>query len=122
MRIASLTAAIVLIAAPGGLAEAQEAHPLEPAFANTLLSTYPDGRTARLWLNRDGTYTSRSRRNRLSSGRWSLEGERVCMRQQRPFPGPFRYCTPLQRGGVGTRWSARAPTGEAIQVELVAGR
>lgn len=122
MRIVRLIAALVLLVAPGGPAIAQDAHPLDPAFANTLLSTYPDGRTARLWLNRDGSYTSRSRRGRLTSGRWSLEGDQICMRQQRPFPGPFRYCTPLHRGGVGTRWSAEAPTGEPIQVELIAGR
>lgn len=114
--------AVLLGLLAAGPVLAQPAHPLEPAFANTLVSTYPDGRTARLWLNRDGTYASRSRRGRPSSGRWTLEGDRICMRQQRPVPGPFRYCTEVRRGGVGTRWSARAPTGETIQVELVAGR
>lgn len=121
MRLACLAIAAALLAA-GPAAADEPPRSLEPAFANTLLSTYPDGRTARLWLNRDGTYTSRSRRNRLSSGRWTVDGDRLCMRQLRPFPGPFRYCTPLQEGGVGTSWRATAPTGEAIRVELVAGR
>ena len=112
-------AALVLIAAP---AAAQDVSLLEPAFANTIVSTYPDGRTAKLWLNRDGTYRAQGRRGKPSSGRWTLKGERICLKQSRPVPGPFSYCTAVKRGGVGTSWSGKAVTGEPIRIQLVAGR
>ena len=69
---------------------------VEAAFANTIVSTYPDGRQAKLWLNPDGTY--------------------------RPIPIPFSWCTARVQGGVGATWTARAVTGEPIKVELKGGR
>ena len=95
---------------------------MEPAFANTLVSTYPDGRHGRLWLQADGTWRAISRNGHSSGGRWSQKGERLCMRQSRPIPIFFSYCTPMVAGGVGASWRAKAPTGEPITVELVAGR
>ncbi len=102
--------------------QSASASPLEAAYANTLVSTYPDGRTARLWLNRDGTYTGEGRSGRSSAGVWERRGTELCMRQRRPVPVPVRYCTPIVSGGVGTQWRARAVTGEPITVSLVAGR
>ena len=95
---------------------------LTPAFANTLVSTYPDGRHGRLYLSADGTWSAVSRAGRVSHGRWTLSGERLCMRQSRPIPIPFSYCTPQVQGGVGATWRAKAPTGEPIAVVLEAGR
>lgn len=95
---------------------------LEPAFANTVVSTYPDGRKARLWLNRDGAYRAAGRGGKPSSGTWKLSGGKVCLRQRRPIPAPFVYCSAYRAGGVGTRWSGKAVTGEPIRIELVAGR
>ena len=95
---------------------------LEPAFANTIVSTYPDGRQAKAWLNRDGSYRGQGRGGGVTSGRWSLKGEKVCLRQQRPVPIPLSYCTPVHQGGVGTTWSGKAVTGETVQLQLVAGR
>lgn len=95
---------------------------LEAAFANTVVSTYPDGRRARLWLKRDGAYTASGRRGKLSSGTWKLNSGKVCLRQRRPVPAPLVYCSAYKAGGVGTRWSGRAVTGEPIRIELVAGR
>ena len=95
---------------------------LAPAFGNTLVSTYPDGRTARMWLQADGRYEGQGRRGRSSSGRWSVREGKVCFSQRRPFPSPTSFCTPIVRGGIGTRWTARAVTGETIRVQLAAGR
>lgn len=95
---------------------------IEPAFGNTIVSTYPDGRTARAWLRPDGTYVGQGRRGGRSSGRWTVKGDRVCMRQSRPIPFPTPYCTPLVSGAVGTRWSAKAVTGESVMMSLVAGQ
>ena len=37
------------------------------AFGNTIVSTYPDGRQAQLWLHPDGSYTAEGRRLDRSS-------------------------------------------------------
>ena len=95
---------------------------LAPAFANTLLSTYPDGRTARMWLQSGGRFEGRGRRGGLSSGVWRVRNGEVCFSQRRPVPLPGSFCTPIVRGGLGARWTATAVTGETIQVELVRGR
>ena len=95
---------------------------LEPAFRNTIVSTYPDGRTARLWLEPGGTYRGQGRRGGATAGSWVIDGANICLRQRRPIPVPVRYCTPVMRGDVGARWTAKAVTGETITVQLVAGR
>ncbi len=52
------TAILLLAVASPAVADQR----LEPAFANTIVSTYPDGRTAKLWLERDGAYRGQSRK------------------------------------------------------------
>lgn len=95
---------------------------LAPAFGNTLLSTYPDGRTARMWLQRDGVYQGQGRRGGLSRGVWRVRDGQVCFSQRRPVPLPGSFCTPIVPGEIGASWTARAMTGETIRVALVAGR
>ncbi|HEV2532834.1 hypothetical protein [Phenylobacterium sp.] len=92
---------------------------LSDAFGGTIISTYPDGRTARLWLQASGDYTAEGRRGDRSSGHWRQQGERMCLRQSRPFPSPFSFCTPMPSGDS---WTAKAVTGEPIRVQLVRGR
>lgn len=115
LAFAGVVAALTVQATPGVEA-------LRPAFGNTLVSIYPDGRRAHLWLAPDGTYTGRGRTGGRSTGVWEVDDGEVCMRQRRPIPVPVRFCTPIVRGGVGTRWTAKAVTGETITVELAAGR
>lgn len=116
--IAVLMTLSLSIAAQG----APTAADLQPAFGNTLVSTYPDGRTSRLWLNADGRYEGQGRRGGRSSGVWTVADGRVCLRQRRPIPVPRSFCEPIVRGGVGASWTTRAVTGEPITVRLVAGR
>jgi hypothetical protein len=92
------------------------------AFTGTVVSTYPDGRTAKLWLEPGGTYRGQGRRGGLSRGSWKVEGDRICLRQSRPFPYPKSYCTRMVDGGVGTTWQGKAVTGEDVTMTLVAGR
>jgi hypothetical protein len=120
LRLPTAAAACALLAAPPALAAT--AAVLEPAFSNTIVSTYPDGRQAKLWLNADGSYRAQGRRGKPSSGVWTLKGEKLCLKQRKPVPGPFSYCTPVKRGGVGTRWTGKAVTGEKINIELAPGR
>ena len=113
--------ALAVIAALAVAHAAVAASPLEPAFGNTVVSTYPDGRTGLLWLQRDGTYTAKGRRRTASSGRWQLADDKICLNQAKPVAVPIRYCTPIPRGG-GATWSAKAVTGETIRVKIVPGR
>ena len=92
------------------------------AFGNTVVSTYPDGRTAKLWLEPGGSYTAVGRRGRRSSGRWTLKGQRICLKQTRPVRAPFSYCTEFPDGGVGASWKGKAVTGEPITIQVVEGR
>lgn len=91
---------------------------LGKAFGNTVVSTYPDGRTGLLWLKRDGIYDAKGRRRTPSSGTWSLKGGKVCLKQVKPMRAPISYCTPLPSGST---WKAKAVTGEPITVKVVAG-
>ena len=94
---------------------------VEAAFGSTIVSTYPDKRTAELWLARDGTYTAEGRRHDPSRGHWSVKGEKLCLKQVRPVPVPFSFCTPIPSAGMGQAWPAKAATGEAITVKVVKG-
>lgn len=118
--IAGLVAAAAMQAAPG--APTGEAV-LAPAVGNTLVSTYPDGRIAKLRLATDHTYTGVGRKGEATAGRWSVSRARLCMKESKPIPFPFSWCTPLPPGGdLGLGWKAKAPTGEPITVRLQQGR
>ncbi len=115
-----------------GLARAQDVAPaavhdsrLEEAFGSTIVSTYPDGRQAELWLKRDGTYTAEGRRHDRSDGAWQVKADKgaykLCLKQHRPIPAPFSYCTDVPDGGLNKGWSGKAYTGEAISIRLVHG-
>jgi hypothetical protein len=106
------------VAAPGQPSPQER---LKVAFGNTVVSTYPDGRKGRLWLKPDGTYTAAGRRNTPSSGKWSIKGDRICLKQRQPIPGPFAYCTEVPTGGIGAEWPSKAVTGEKIRVKVIAG-
>ena len=95
---------------------------IDAAFDNTIISTFPDGRQGKLWLDRDGTYTGEGRRHDPSSGAWVLKSGELCLQQYRPIPVPFNYCTPIPNTGVGSHWNAKSVFGDAIVISVVAGR
>jgi hypothetical protein len=95
---------------------------VDKAFGNTIVSTYPDGRTGHLWLKADGSYTAQGRKQDPSRGHWRVKGNRLCLSQVRPVPSPFSYCTPIPSNGMDKQWAAKAVTGERITVRLVHGR
>jgi hypothetical protein len=113
-----LLSSLAVLAAAAPSASAAE---VSRAFGNTIVSTYPDGRTAELWLRADGSYTAQGRRGDGSGGRWSVKGAKLCLKQARPFPAPFSYCTQIPASGMDRPWSAKAVTGEQISVRLVSG-
>src|SRR5689334_248528 len=117
--------ALCAIALVGSNASAvpPEATPIvRAAFGNTIISTYPDGRRAELWLNADGTYSARGRRHEPSYGQWKVKGSRLCLRQVRPLSFPFSYCTTVPSDPSVKQWSGKAVTGERIQITLAPGR
>lgn len=87
---------------------------LQKAFKGTIVSTYPDGRIAKLWMNPSGDYVSMGRRHERHKGRWSLKGDKVCFKR-----GIFGYCTAMPSD---TEFTTKAVTGEQIRVRLVPGR
>ena len=112
-----LIAAALLVLPTAGHAAAK----IDAAFGNTIVSTYPDGRTGHLWLKADGSYDYAGRRKTPSSGQWSMKGGEVCLKQKKPKSVPFTYCTAAPSGGIGTTWTAKAVTGEKLSVKLVKG-
>jgi hypothetical protein len=89
------------------------------AFGNTIVSTYPDAREARLWLAPTGSYTALGPAGDHSRGQWKIRGSKLCLRQVKPVTPPFfHYCTPIPSED---QWSTKAVTGETIQVRLVQG-
>ena len=94
---------------------------VDKAFGNTIVSTYPDGRTAELWLQPDGAYTAEGRKHDASRGHWRGKGNRLCRSQVQPMPSPFNYCTAIPAAGMDKAWPAKAVTGERITVRLVHG-
>jgi len=114
-----MSPALIFAAALSAVAAPQ----LEAAFDNTIVSTYPSGRSARLWLDRDGSFTARGAKGAASSGAWSIKGGELCLRQRKPFPAPITYCSPVPDGaGVGAAWSAKSLKGEPLKNRIEAGR
>jgi hypothetical protein len=117
----SRVAAIAWVASAASLSMAAGSTPLSAAFGNTIVSTYPDGRTAEIWLESNGTYTSESRKHDISSGRWRLKGNAICFHQSHPLLPFFTFCTPIPSSGERGGWRSRAPTGEPTISRLING-
>jgi len=120
--IRKFTAAAVLIATASIVAAPVQASTVQEAVGNTIVSTYPDGRTAELWLQADGAYTGKSRKGEPLGGHWTVKGGKLCMRQSRPFPIFFSFCAAIPDVGMNVAWPSRAPTGEAITIRVVPGK
>ncbi len=61
-------------------------------FGNTVMSVYPDGRSQKVWLKPDGSWTGLSRRGIPLAGAWTVKGEKVCLRQSKPPTLPISFC------------------------------
>ena len=122
----SLTAlalgAALLTPALGAQAEPADARGVAAAFGNTVKAQYPDGRFQRLWIHADGAWEAVGRRGKWSSGKWTEKAGKVCLKQSKPFPAPFKYCTDFPAsGGIGAVWTSRDMSGEPIRLTVVRG-
>lgn len=95
---------------------------LEPAFGNTIVTSYPNGKVTRTWLHRDGTYEALRANGDRTGGVWKVKGAALCITQKKPVYVPLAFCTPIVPGGVGASWSAKGLLGEPVRNTLVAGR
>ncbi len=114
-------AAVVGCAALAGLgAHAADLSSLAPAFGNTIVSSYPDGTSQKIWLHPDGSWDGVSRKGVHLAGRWSLRADKVCLRQSRPPTLPISYCTAVPAAG-NAQWAGRDVLGRPITLSLVKG-
>ena len=111
LRLVALGVALVMLGA------ASPPPPIiERAFGNTIVSTYPDNREARLWLDPSGSYAAIGPPGDRTRGQWRIKGGKLCLRQTHPPMLPFlRYCTPIP---AEDPWTTRAITGETIRVRI----
>jgi hypothetical protein len=114
-------AALVASIAAAGAPTANEV--LGPAFNNTIVSVYPDGKSTRTWLHPNGTYDGLRANGQRTFGSWELKGEKLCLTQKKPFFVPLAFCTAIPaRGGVGASWMAKGLKGEPVRHTLSPGR
>lgn len=103
-------------------AQASELSRVAAAFGNTVMSVYPDGRSQKIWLHPDGLWDGTSRRNEALSGKWTLKGDKVCLRQLKPPTLPFSYCTAFPEDAhVGVTWASRDMGGTPIKLTVLKG-
>jgi hypothetical protein len=90
------------------------------AFGNTVLSVYPDGRSQKIWLQPDGAWTGRSRRGNPLAGRWTVKGDKVCLKQTSPMIPFVNFCQVLP-DDPETGIDSKDLTGAKIHLKLVKG-
>jgi hypothetical protein len=113
-----LLSAALLVAPPSAHAATPTAD-VRAAFGNTVLTIDPDGRSRKIWLQPDGTWTGLSRRGLALAGKWKVEGEKVCLTQSKPaLPGSLCQKFPTDPE-VGVE--AKDPAGKTIRLKLVRG-
>ena len=103
-------------------AHAADAPPenVKAAFGNTVLTIDPDGRSRKIWLQPDGTWTGLSRRGLDLAGKWTMQGDKVCLSQSKPrLVGSMCEKFPTE---FGVAIQAEDPSGKTVHLKLVKGR
>jgi|SRR4051812_35531161 hypothetical protein len=117
-KLIFLAAASVLGAAPAAVADTERA--IGATFGNTVMSIYPDGRSQKIWMHPDGTWSGKSRRGIDLFGKWTVKGEKVCLRQTRPPTLPISFCQALP-DDPGVTLTSHDLTGQTIHLKIVKG-
>jgi hypothetical protein len=104
--------------------DAGRAEPARPdvsvTFGNTVMSIYPDGRSQKIWLHPDGSWTGKSRRGIDLAGRWAMKGDKICLRQSSPPTLPISFCQTFPKD-PGVELTSKDLTGQTIHLKLVKG-
>jgi hypothetical protein len=126
-----ILAAVTALALGANAVRADESHsdtgraePARPAvsatFGNTVMSIYPDGRSQKIWMHPDGTWTGKSRRGIDLAGHWDMKGDKVCLRQSKPPTLPVSFCQTFPKDpDVGL--TSKDLTGQTIHLKIVKG-
>ncbi len=118
-RPVALLFAVLLVAPLAVQAAAAPSANVKAAFGNTVLTIDPDGRSRKIWLKADGTWTGLSRRGLDLAGKWTVKGDKVCLKQSKPrLFGSLCETFPTDPE-VGV--TAKDPTGKTVQLKLVKG-
>jgi hypothetical protein len=117
--------AVVAVLIAGAVRAADAPNPdaqrsVQATFGNTVFSMYPDGRSQKIWLHPDGTWEGKSRRGNPLSGKWTLRGDKVCLRQSRPPTLPISFCQVMPKDPDVTMTS-KDLTGQTIHLKIVKG-
>jgi hypothetical protein len=118
--LALLIPAVLALASPGFAAPAASgAANVASAFGNTIVSVDPDGRSRKIWLKPDGSWTGKSRRGLALAGKWTVKGDKVCLSQSKPrlFGSLCQVFPTDPKTGVDTT----DPTGTKVHLKLVKG-
>ena len=118
-RSIALLLAAILAAPLAAQAGAAPTANVKAAFGNTLLTIDPDGRSRKIWLEPDGTWTGLSRRGLDLAGKWTVQGDKVCLSQSKPhlFGTMCEKFPTDPKVGV----EAKDPTGKTVRLKLVKG-
>jgi hypothetical protein len=99
-------------------AVAQRAN-VSAAFGNTVLIIDPDGRSRKIWLRPNGTWTGLSRRGLDLAGDWTVQGDKICLTQSKPrLFGSMCEKFPTE---PEVSIEAKDPTGKTVHLKLVEG-
>ncbi|MFZ4606903.1 MAG: hypothetical protein ACOYM5_11645 [Caulobacter sp.] len=112
---AAIAAAIFMAAGP-----ALAADPMASAYGNTVVITYGDGTTVKLFIDEGGSYTGESPMG-ATSGSWSISGGQTCFTQQSPEAAP-PSCGPTVSKSVGDSWQGTGQGGAPVTLSIQAGR
>jgi len=100
-------------------ASAAFADTIQNGFGNTFVVTSASGAEARYYFNEDGTFTGLAPGGSQMAGRWTVEGDQLCMIP----PSGQQACTQVVSGkSVGDTWEQLGTDGSPITVTLVEGR
>jgi hypothetical protein len=112
-------AALLALCAFSARAEPPAPAHVAAAFGNTVVSVDPDGRSRKIWLQPDGTWTGKSRRGLALAGKWTVKGDKVCMSQSKPrlFGSLCQVFPTDPKTGIDTT----DPTGKKVHLKLVKG-
>jgi hypothetical protein len=107
-------------AAPSAQAADAASSKVSAAFGNTVFSIYPDGRSQKIWLKEDGTWTGQSRRGNPLAGKWSAKGDKICLKQTSPPMFGFGFCQVFP-DDPAKGIDSKDLTGTKIHLKLVKG-
>jgi hypothetical protein len=119
LSLAAAALAVATLGAPLGAGAAAASANVAAAFGNTVVSIDPDGRSRKIWLQPDGSWTGLSRRGLALAGKWTVKGEKVCLSQSKPrlFGDLCQVFPSDPKTGI----DAKDPTGTPIHLKLVKG-